>query len=55
MLGVGNILVGISTFFTGTIAGFWSLMVWGYAAGFLRRFGSDNEALSGGRWRSHIL
>jgi len=29
MLGVGNILVGISTFFTGTIAGFWSLMLWG--------------------------
>lgn len=28
MLGVGNILVGISTFFTGTIVGFWSLMVW---------------------------
>src|SRR5712692_8917617 len=28
MLGVGNILVGISTFFTGTIAGFWSLMIW---------------------------
>ena len=28
MLGVGNILVGISTFFTGTITGFWSLMVW---------------------------
>src|SRR5579863_3127182 len=28
MLGVGNILVGISTFFTGTIAGFWSLMSW---------------------------
>src|SRR5205085_6606523 len=26
MLGIGNILVGISTFFTGTIAGFWSLM-----------------------------
>ncbi len=29
MLGVGNILVGISTFFTGTITGFWSLMMWG--------------------------
>ena len=29
MLGVGNILVGISTFFTGTITGFWSLMTWG--------------------------
>ncbi|MGI9058953.1 MAG: MFS transporter [Ktedonobacteraceae bacterium] len=28
MLGVGNILVGISTFFTGTIVGFWSLMAW---------------------------
>ena len=28
MLGVGNILVGISTFFTGTIVGFWSLMIW---------------------------
>lgn len=28
MLGVGNILVGISTFFTGTITGFWSLMAW---------------------------
>src|SRR5436305_4913183 len=28
MLGVGNILVGISTFFTGTITGFWSLMIW---------------------------
>jgi MFS transporter, FSR family, fosmidomycin resistance protein len=28
MLGVGNILVGISTFFTGTIVGFWSLMTW---------------------------
>ena len=28
MLGVGNILVGISTFFTGTVAGFWSLMAW---------------------------
>lgn len=28
MLGVGNILVGISTFFTGTITGFWSLMMW---------------------------
>ena len=28
MLGVGNILVGISTFFTGTITGFWSLMLW---------------------------
>jgi len=27
MLGVGNILVGICTFFTGTITGFWSLMV----------------------------
>jgi MFS family permease len=29
MLGVGNILVGISTFFTGTSTGFWSLMTWG--------------------------
>ncbi|GAC1565508.1 MAG: MFS transporter [Ktedonobacteraceae bacterium] len=28
MLGVGNILVGVSTFFTGTIVGFWSLMTW---------------------------
>src|SRR5713226_10172124 len=28
MLGVGNIFVGISTFFTGTIVGFWSLMTW---------------------------
>jgi MFS family permease len=28
MLGVGNIFVGISTFFTGTIVGFWSLMMW---------------------------
>lgn len=28
MLGVGNILVGISTFFTGTGTGFWSLMAW---------------------------
>jgi MFS family permease len=28
MLGVGNILVGVSTFFTGTITGFWSLMFW---------------------------
>src|SRR5436309_9759700 len=28
MLGVGNILVGVSTFFTGTITGFWSLMMW---------------------------
>ncbi len=28
MLGVGNILVGISTFFTGTASGFWSLMAW---------------------------
>lgn len=28
MLGIGNILVGISTFFTGTITGFWSLMTW---------------------------
>lgn len=28
MLGVGNILVGVSTFFTGTIVGFWSLMLW---------------------------
>lgn len=28
MLGAGNILVGVSTFFTGTIAGFWSLMAW---------------------------
>jgi FSR family fosmidomycin resistance protein-like MFS transporter len=28
MLGVGNILVGVSTFFTGTIIDFWSLMIW---------------------------
>ncbi|HVB26209.1 MAG TPA: MFS transporter [Ktedonobacteraceae bacterium] len=28
MLGVGNILVGVSTFFTGTIVGFSSLMIW---------------------------
>jgi FSR family fosmidomycin resistance protein-like MFS transporter len=28
MLGVGNILVGMSTFFTGTITGFWTLMLW---------------------------
>jgi MFS transporter, FSR family, fosmidomycin resistance protein len=28
MLGVGSILVGVSTFFTGTIAGYWSLMLW---------------------------
>jgi MFS family permease len=28
MLGIGNIFVGISTFFTGTIVGFWSLMAW---------------------------
>ena len=28
MLGIGNILVGISTFFTGTITGFWTLMLW---------------------------
>ncbi len=28
MLGLGNIFVGISTFFTGTIVGFWSLMIW---------------------------
>jgi len=28
MLGVGNILVGVSTFFTGTITGYWSLMLW---------------------------
>src|SRR5579859_6103890 len=28
MLGVGNILVGISTFFTGTSGGYWSLMTW---------------------------
>lgn len=28
MLGVGNILVGISTFLTGTITGFWTLMLW---------------------------
>ncbi|HZU70229.1 MAG TPA: MFS transporter [Ktedonobacteraceae bacterium] len=28
MLGVGNILVGASTFFTGTITGFWTLMLW---------------------------
>lgn len=28
MLGVGNILVGVSTFLTGTITGFWTLMLW---------------------------
>src|SRR5712692_7575538 len=28
MLGIGSIFVGVSTFFTGTIVGFWSLMVW---------------------------
>ena len=28
MLGVGSMLVGISTFFTGTITGYWSLMFW---------------------------
>src|SRR5438045_8407648 len=28
MLGVGNIAVAISTFFTGTITAFWSLMMW---------------------------
>jgi FSR family fosmidomycin resistance protein-like MFS transporter len=28
MLGVGNIFVGISTFFTGTITGYWTLMLW---------------------------
>src|SRR5713226_3721854 len=28
MIGVGNILVGVSTFFTGTIIGFWSLLLW---------------------------
>jgi FSR family fosmidomycin resistance protein-like MFS transporter len=28
MLSVGNILVGVSTFFTGTISGFWTLMLW---------------------------
>ncbi len=28
MLGLGNILVGLSTFFTGTITGFWTLMLW---------------------------
>ncbi len=28
MIGVGNILVGASTFFTGTITGFWTLMLW---------------------------
>lgn len=28
MLGVGCILVGVSTFFTGTITGYWSLMLW---------------------------
>lgn len=28
MLGLGNMLVGISTFFTGTITGFWTLMLW---------------------------
>ncbi|HEV2581200.1 MAG TPA: MFS transporter, partial [Ktedonobacteraceae bacterium] len=32
MLGVGNIFVGISTFFTGTIVGFWSLMTWSMLA-----------------------
>src|SRR5579872_5687236 len=28
MLGVGGLFVGISTFFTGTIVGFWTLMLW---------------------------
>src|SRR5437773_2046201 len=28
MLGVGSILVGVCTFFTGTITGYWSLMLW---------------------------
>ncbi len=28
MLGVGSMLVGVSTFFTGTITGYWSLMTW---------------------------
>ena len=28
MLGVGNIFVGISTFFTGTLSGYWTLMLW---------------------------
>jgi len=28
MLGIGSIFVGVSTFFTGTIVGFWSLMIW---------------------------
>lgn len=28
MLSIGNILVGVSTFFTGTISGFWTLMLW---------------------------
>lgn len=28
MLGVGNICVGLSTFFTGTISGYWTLMLW---------------------------
>lgn len=28
MLGVGSMLVGVSTFFTGTIAGYWTLMLW---------------------------
>jgi len=28
MLGIGGIFVGVSTFFTGTIVGFWSLMIW---------------------------
>jgi FSR family fosmidomycin resistance protein-like MFS transporter len=28
MLGVGSILVGVSTFMTGTITGYWSLMLW---------------------------
>jgi FSR family fosmidomycin resistance protein-like MFS transporter len=28
LISVGNIFVGISTFFTGTISGFWTLMLW---------------------------
>ncbi len=28
MLGVGNIFVGLSTFFIGTISGYWTLMLW---------------------------
>ena len=28
MLGIGSILVGVSTFLTGTIAGYWTLMLW---------------------------